>query len=148
ALGKTAAGSVLLGAFGGGLPRGAQAQQAAVQPVTAYVFGGAWRRAIVEAAGNPFTQKTGIPVVYQDPFSWPKLRAMHEAKAQQIDCASVQGTEVILAERLKLAAPLDWTVIDRSALAPQQLTKPNAIGGYSLSMVLCYNKKTWPGADH
>jgi putative spermidine/putrescine transport system substrate-binding protein len=145
ALGQSAAGSALLAAFGGLVPRAVAAEP---QPVTAYVFGGAWRRAIVEAAGNPFTQKTGIPLRYQDPYNWAKLRAMHEAKAQQMDCASVQGTEVILAGRLNMAMPLDWSVIDRSALAPQQLIRPHALGGYSLSMVLCYNKKTWPGSNH
>jgi putative spermidine/putrescine transport system substrate-binding protein len=49
---------------------------------------------------------------------------------------------------MKMTSPLDWKVIDRSVLDARQLTKPNAIGCYSLSMVLCYNKKTWPGADH
>lgn len=142
-IGKSAAGSALLAALG---VRSAFA--ADEKPVTAFVFGGSWKRAITEAAGNPFMQKTGIPIRYQDPYSWPKLRAMHEAKAQQIDCASVQGTEVILAGRLGMARPLDWTLIDRSALDPQQLTRPYAISGYSLSMVLCYNKKTWPGAGH
>ena len=145
ALGKTAAGSALLGAFAGMLPNRAQAQP---QPVTVFVFGGAWRRAMVEAGGNPFTQQTGIPVRYQEPYTWAKLRAMHEAKAQQIDCASVQGTEVILAHRMNMTTPLDWRIIDRSVLDARQLSKPNAIGCYSLSMVVCYNKKTWPAAHH
>lgn len=145
ALGKTAAGSALLGLFAGMRPGLAQAQP---QPVTLFVFGGAWRRSLVEAAGNPFTQQTGVPVRYQEPYNWAKLRAMHEAKAQQIDCVSVQGTEVILAHRMNMTTPLDWRVIDRSALDPRQLTRPNAIGCYSLSMVVCYNTKTWPGTQH
>ena len=130
-------------------PQPAQAAycDAEEKPVTAFILGGAWKRAIIEAAGNPFTQKTSIPMRYQDPYNWPKLRAMHEAKAQQMDCASVQGTEVIQAGRIGMAAPLDWSVIDRSALAPRQLARPYAIGGYSLSMVLCYNTNTWPGDD-
>ena len=103
ALGKTAAGSALLGSLAGITPARAQAQP---QPVTVFVFGGAWRRALVEAGGNPFTQQTGIPVRYQEPYTWAKLRAMHEAKAQQIDCASVQGTEVILAHRMNMTTPL------------------------------------------
>jgi putative spermidine/putrescine transport system substrate-binding protein len=143
ALGRTAAGGALLAAAGAGRSFAAEAQ-----PVTAFIFGGAWKRAIIEAAGTPFTQKTGIPMRYQDPYNWPKLRAMHEAKAQQMDCASVQGTEVIQAGRLGMAAPLDWSVIDRSVLAPRQLTRPYAIGGYSLSMVLCTNTNTWSGDDH
>lgn len=147
ALGKTAAGTAFLGTFNQLRPLPALAQ-APPQPVTAFVFGGAWKRAITEAAGNPFTKETGIPMRWQDPYSWPKLRAMHEAKAQQMDCVSVQGTEVIMAGRMGMAAPLDWTVIDRTQLHPRQNVRSNAIACYSLSMVLTYNTKTWPGANH
>ena len=141
----TSAGSLALVALSGVSSRSFAADE---KPVTAFVFGGAWKRATIEAAGDPFTKKNGIAVRYQDPYNWAKLRAMHEAKAQQMDCASVQGTEVILASRLGMSAPLDWNVIDRAVLAPAQLTRPNAIGGYSLSMVLCYSTTVWPGATH
>ena len=40
---------------------------AAETPVTAFVFGGAWKRAAVTAFGEPFTAKTGIPMQYQEP---------------------------------------------------------------------------------
>jgi putative spermidine/putrescine transport system substrate-binding protein len=144
ALGRAAAGSVLLAPFGP-LARHANAADA---PVTAFVFGGVWKKSAIAAFGEPFTQKTGIPVQYQDPYTWPKLRAMHDAKAQQIDVVSVQGTEVILAQRLNMITPIDWSVVDRSALDPRQLRNPNAIGVHTLSMVICYNKKKWPGEHH
>src|SRR5689334_2784431 len=51
------------------------------KPVTAFIFGGAWKRAFVEAIATPFTAKTGIPVRTQEPYTLAKLRAMHEAKA-------------------------------------------------------------------
>jgi putative spermidine/putrescine transport system substrate-binding protein len=144
ALGRAAAGATLLAPFGA-LARRAQAAEA---PITAFTFGGVWKKSMIAAFGDPFTQKTGIPVQYQDPYTWPKLRAMHDTGAQQIDVVSVQGTEVILAERLQMVTPIDWSVVDRSALDPQQLRNPNAIGAHTLSFVICYSKKKWPGEHH
>jgi putative spermidine/putrescine transport system substrate-binding protein len=100
------------------------------------------------AFGEPFTKKTGIPVVYQDPYTFAKLRAMHEAKAMQVDVVSVQGGEMFQAKRMNMLTPLDFSVIDRSVLAERQLRHGNAIGAHTLSHVICYNKKKWPGEDH
>ena len=144
ALGRAAASATLLAPFG----TFARRAQAAEAPITAFTFGGVWKQSMITAFGKPFTDKTGIPVQYQDPYTWPKLRAMHDAGAQQIDIASVQGTEVIVAERIKMVTPIDWSVVDRSVLDPQQLRNPNAIGGHALSFVMCYNKKKWPGDNH
>jgi putative spermidine/putrescine transport system substrate-binding protein len=117
------------------------------QPVTAFIFGGAWKRAFVEAIATPFTTKTGIPVRTQEPYTLAKLRAMHEAKAMQIDLVSMGGPDAIMSNRLKIAAPIDWTLIDRSKLSAKQLAQPNCIGGYSLTEVICYNNKTWSAAN-
>jgi putative spermidine/putrescine transport system substrate-binding protein len=100
------------------------------------------------AFGEPFTKKTGIPVVYQDPYTFAKLRAMHEAKAMQVDVVSVQGGEMFQAKRMNMLTPLDFSVIDRSVLAERQLRHGNAIGAHTLSHVICYNKKKWPGDNH
>jgi len=60
------------------------AAQADEKPVTYFSYGGAWKKAIMAAYSEPFTKKTGIPVQYQEPYNFGKLRAMHEARAQQI----------------------------------------------------------------
>ena len=86
--------------------------------------------------------------VYQDPYTFAKLRAMHEAKAMQIDVVSVQGGEIYQAKRMNMIMPLDFSVIDRSVLSERQLRHGNAIGGHTLSHVICYNKKKWPGEHH
>ena len=83
----------------------------------------------------------------RSPTHLAKLRAMHEAKAQQIDVVSMGGPDAIMANRLKMAAPIDWTLIDRSQLSEKQLARPNCIGGYSLTEVICYNNKHWSAAD-
>jgi putative spermidine/putrescine transport system substrate-binding protein len=122
--------------------------RAAEPPVTTLTYGGAWKQAIIGAFGEPFTRKTGIAVQYQEPYSWAKLRAMHDAKAQQIDVVGITGTEVILAERLKMMTPIDWSLVDRGALDERQLHHANSVGGASQSMVVCYSKKKWPGDVH
>ena len=71
-----------------------------------------WRR--LEAGDSaaffdPFTKKTGIPVQYQEPYTFAKLRAMHEAKAQQIDIAGLNGMDVYIAARIKMISPIDWS---------------------------------------
>ena len=141
ALAKAAAGSALLS------PLAAMASHAAAAepPVTYFTYGGAWKQAIAQAFFDPFTKKTGIPVQYQEPYTFAKLRAMHEAKAQQIDIVGVNGMDVYIAARVKMISPIDWSVVDKSALDPQQLHHENVIGGTSQSMNLCYSKKKWPG---
>jgi putative spermidine/putrescine transport system substrate-binding protein len=132
--------SSLVGPFAGA--------DAAPLPVTAFVFGGDWEKAAAKAFGAPFTKKTGIPMAYQAPYVFAKLVAMHRAHAMQIDVVSVQGEEVYQAEDMKMIMPLDFNVIDRSVLDPKQLRYGNAIGGHSLSYVVCYSKKKWPGDNH
>jgi len=145
ALTKATAGSVLLAPLAAVASR---TTQAAEQPVTYFTYGGAWKQAIASAFFDPFTKSTGIPVQYQEPYIFAKLRAMHEAKAMQIDVVSVQGGEMYQAKRLNMIMPLDFNVIDHSALSERQLRHGNAIGAHMLSHVICYNKKKWPGEHH
>jgi putative spermidine/putrescine transport system substrate-binding protein len=144
ALGRACAGSALLST----LPTMVSHARADERPVTAFVFGGVWKKSAMTAFGEPFTKKTGIPMAYQDPYGFPKLRAMHEAKAMLVDVASVQGIEMAQAERMNMLMPLDFNVIDKSVLDPRQIRRNKGIGGHTLSYVLCYNKRKWPGEDH
>lgn len=142
ALGEVAAGSALLS------PLATLAAWAETKPMTYFTYGGAWKNAIEGAFGEPFTKKTGIPVRYQEPYNFAKLVAMHQAHAQQIDAVTVSGVEVILAQRLGIITPLDWSLIDKSAISDVQLQRPNVIGGASQSMNVTYSTKKWPGAEH
>jgi putative spermidine/putrescine transport system substrate-binding protein len=145
AIAAAAVGSPLLSALPG---LGSGPSRAAERPITAFVFGGAWKKAMMAAFGDPFTQKTGIPIVYQEPYTWAKVRAMHEARAQQIDVMSGGGAEIVQAVRQNMITPIDWSIVDRSVLSERQLRRPNVIGGYTLAMVICYSKKKWPGDHH
>ncbi len=142
ALGKAAAGSVLLSPFG------ALSASADAKPMTYFTYGGAWKKAIMAAFGDPFTKKTAIPVRYQEPYNFGKLVAMHQAHAQQIDAVTTSGVEVIIAQRSGMLTPLDWSLIDKSALSDVQLRRPNTVGGESQSMNVTYSTKKWPGDDH
>ena len=142
ALTKATAGSVLLAPLAAVASR---TTQAAEQPVTYFTYGGAWKQAIASAFFDPFTKSTGIPVQYQEPYTFAKLRAMHEAKSQQIDIAGLSGMDVYISARIGMTSPIDWSVIDKSALDPQQLHHENVIGVSSQSMNICYAKKKWPG---
>jgi putative spermidine/putrescine transport system substrate-binding protein len=141
AIANAAAGSALLAPFAA---IGPDTAQAAEPPVTYFSYGGAWKQAIAAAFFDPFTKKTGIPVQYQEPYTFAKLRVMHEAKAQQIDIAGLSGMDVYIAARLNMISPIDWSVVDKSALDPQQLHHENVIGCSSQSMNICYSKKKWP----
>jgi len=121
ALGRTMAGSALMTAFAGMMPRSAQA----ADPVTIMSFGGTYKTAMVEAFCKPFTAKTGSPVQYQEPYNFAKIRTMHQAKAQQIDATLAITEQVMFVVESKMAAPIDWTIVDRSALSPVQLSITN-----------------------
>lgn len=138
ALGAAFAGPALVGS----------AATAAGRSVTVYGFGGDWKSALLEAFAKPFTRQTGIAVRYQEPFIFAKLLAMHQAQAMQIDASPVQGEELYRARDAKLMTPLDFSIIDRSAIDPRQIHLGNAIGSHTLSYVVCYSKKKWPGAHH
>ena len=99
-LAKAGAGSALLSPL---VAIAARTAQAAEPPVTYFTYGGAWKQAISAAFFDPFTKKTGSPVQYQEPYTFAKLRAMHEAKAQQIDIAGLSGMDVYIAARIKTA---------------------------------------------
>jgi putative spermidine/putrescine transport system substrate-binding protein len=121
---------------------------AAELPVTLFAFGGQWKQGAMTAFGDPFTAKTAIPMQYQEPYSFARIVAMHQAKAQQVDVFPAEGAEVILAERMNMLLPIDWSIVDRSHLSPEQQLLPHVVGSYTLAMVICYSKKKWPGEDH
>jgi putative spermidine/putrescine transport system substrate-binding protein len=145
-LGQAAAGSALLTAFAGMMP--GQSAEAADLPVTTLGWGGAWQNAMQSAYFTPWTAKTGIPVQYITPYDFNKVRAMDQANQQQVDVLEAGGIDTSRLIKFGFNAPLDFNVIDKSALSPGQLRYGNAIGAVTLSTVMVYNKKKWPNADH
>src|SRR5205809_438774 len=108
AFGRAMAGSALMTAFAGAMPRLAGAAE---PPVTVMSFGGTYKTAMVEAFCAPFTKKTGAPVQYQEPYNFAKIRTMHQAKAQQIDATLAITEQVLFVVDSKMATPIDWNVV-------------------------------------
>ncbi|MCS0497462.1 ABC transporter substrate-binding protein [Ancylobacter mangrovi] len=145
-LGAAAAGSALLSTFTSVLS--STAAKAAEEPVTVMGWGGPWKDAIMKALADPFSEKSGIPVRYVSPYDYSKLLAMDQAKQQQFDAVEVNGMDSTRMIRDNLGTPLDFSIIDKNNLSPEQLEYPNAIGACSVATVMIYSKKRWPGDDH
>lgn len=137
ALGSTAAGAMLLGASAG-------FSYAQTPPVTVFLTGGSFKRGFITAFGDPFNAKTGVPVRYQDPFVFARVRAMFIAKAMEIDVTSSQGREFNVAVQTGMATPLDFNLIDRSVMTPTQIKNDLGIGGFTITFAVCYSTKKWP----
>jgi putative spermidine/putrescine transport system substrate-binding protein len=144
AVGTAAAGSALLTMFSGMLARRAQA---AGEPVTTMGWGGEWDERIAAAYYTPWTEQSGAPVNII-PYSTPKVLAMHEAGAMEIDFIGGAGLDTPMFVEKGVAAPIDWNVVDKSALTPNQLQYGDyAIGSSTLSYVMAYSTERWPGED-
>ncbi len=143
-LGRAAAGSALLGTFHGMLT----GQAAAAEAVTTMGWGGEWDERIAEAYYTPYTEKSGAAVKVI-PYSTPKVLAMHEAGNMEIDFILGAGLDTPTFVEKGVAQKIDWNVVDKSALTPNQLAYGDyAIGGSTLSYVMVYNKERWPDGNH
>jgi len=144
-LGQAAAAVPLVDVLAWGLHR-AHAQ---VQPVTTMGWGGAWKDACQKAYFDPFTKKTGIPVKYVAPYEFAKVRAMHEANRMELDVLEPGAVDTPRALKMGMAQKIDWSVVDKSALTPNQLKYGDwGISSITLSTCLAYNRKKWPGDGH
>jgi putative spermidine/putrescine transport system substrate-binding protein len=145
ALSKAAVGSALLTSFAAVLSD----ESAAAEAVATMGWGGAWKEALDVAYHIPFTKKTGIPVNYISPYNFAKVVAMHKTGQMEIDFLAGGGVDTLRFLAMDMAQPLDWSIIDKSALTPNQLAHGDyTIGSVTLSTIMVYNKKKWPGDDH
>lgn len=142
-LSNAAAGSALLATFERALTNTAHAET----PVTTIGWGGAWQDAMETAFFKPWTKNSNIPVQYITPYDFSKLMAMHKAGQQQVDVVEAGSLDTPRMIKYQMNAPLDFNIIDRSALSPGQLKYENAVGAITLSTVFVYNKAKWPGED-
>jgi putative spermidine/putrescine transport system substrate-binding protein len=144
-LGHVTAGSALLGSFFGMATRaGAQART-----LTTMNWGGAFQEAMIAAFFGPFEKNSGVKTNYLTPYNFAKLVAAHQAKNQEVDSLTLASYDMLRGSELGMFAPLDWSRIDRSKLSEHQYTTlPNTIASMTLSDVLVYNNKKWPGAEH
>ncbi|MBJ3777863.1 ABC transporter substrate-binding protein [Acuticoccus mangrovi] len=117
-------------------------------PITTMGYGGSWQDAMQKAYLDPWSEKTGESYNYVTPMQFARVIAMDQAKRQQIDVMEAGALESMRMLKLGLNAEMDWNVIDKSALTPNQLKYPNAISSITLSTLMVYSKAKWPGDDH
>jgi putative spermidine/putrescine transport system substrate-binding protein len=90
----------------------AAAQTADVQELRMIEAGGASGESIEKGYIAPFTEKTGIRVVRENPSGLGKLRAMVEAGSVTAVLLELGSLELEQAKALDLVEPLDWEAID------------------------------------
>jgi putative spermidine/putrescine transport system substrate-binding protein len=144
-LGQAAAASPLVGVLTGSVQR----VDADAGSIATMGWGGAWKDACQKAYFDPFTKKTGTAVKYVAPYEFAKVRAMQEAGRMELDVLEPGSVDTPRALKFGMAQKLDWSVIDKSALTPNQFKYGDwGISSITLSTCLVYNKKKWPGDNH
>lgn len=138
-----AAGAASLALAGGGLPALAQGKGQLVFAT----WGGSWEKAIRQAWFDPFTKKTGIPVVSVGGNTYGKFRAMVEAGRVEWDVVEVNPDFQWIGAKDNLLEKLDFTRIDRGPI----LKEPDLVTDYSVpevlwSRVMFYDKKQFAAA--
>lgn len=91
---------------------GAPAAEAEVTELRMIEAGGPSGESIEKGYLDPFTEKTGIRVVRENPSGLGKLRAMVEARSVTATLLELSSPELEQAKALDLVEPLDWDAID------------------------------------
>lgn len=107
-------------------------------------WGGTTQDAQAAHWAAPFTEKTGTAVVQDGPTDYGKIKAMVEAGSVTWDVVDVEFDWALQAGAQGLLEPLDFTVIDRSALDPR-FVSDFAVGSFYYSFVLGWNPANFGG---
>jgi putative spermidine/putrescine transport system substrate-binding protein len=139
---QAAAGSSLLSMLLGRAAAGAR-------PVlTTMGWGGEWDVRINQSYYQPYAERSGTPIRVIS-YDAAKVLAMHETGSMAIDFIDGGGLDTPRFIDKGAVDPIDWTMVDKAALTPNQLRYGDyAIGSSTLSYVMVYNKEKWPGEDH
>jgi putative spermidine/putrescine transport system substrate-binding protein len=116
--------------------------------LTTMGYGGEWDQRIGESYYRPYTARSGT-AIRTIPYDAAKVLAMHQARSMALDFIDGGGLDTPRFIDKGTADPIDWSIVDKSALTPNQLRYGDyAIGSSTLSYVMVYSKLKWPGADH
>jgi putative spermidine/putrescine transport system substrate-binding protein len=95
-------------------------------------WGGSWETAIREAWFVPFEKETGIKVTTASGNTYGRIQAMVEAGSTEWDVVEVLPDFQWLGAERGLLEPIDFSVIDRSAI----MDAPGLVTDYSVPQVL------------
>ncbi len=108
--------------------------------------GGSWQDNARKAWLEPFAAKQGVKVVDTFPFDLGKMSTMVKTKTVQWDVTDCPSAFVTTAIQRDLVEPIDFGVVDRGALPPENYgDKWVAYGIFSSNIV--YDKRRIPGPD-
>lgn len=82
-------------------------------------WGGTLAAAEDEAFFKPFTKETGIQIRQVSPVSIAKLKAQVLSGQYDWDVSNIDTMEYLQAKHEGLLEPIDFTVLDRSKMAPE-----------------------------
>ena len=136
-------GGAALGLAGGALGGLARPAAAADEVVYVNTWGGPWTAAEDAAFYKPFTAKTGIQVRPVSPVSYPKLKAQVDSGVYEWDCTNLDTAIFKQAQSNGLCEPIDWSVVDKSKLAPGVVVG-DGIASVAYSTLLVYRKDKFP----
>jgi putative spermidine/putrescine transport system substrate-binding protein len=105
--------------------------------------GGTWQDTVRKAWLGPFTEKTGIKVTDTFPFDLGKMSAMVRTNTAQWDLTDCPSSFLGPAIAQKLIEPIDYKIVDLTALPQENLGKEYvAYGVFSSNIV--YDKRRFP----
>ena len=130
-----------------------ESARSAEDPEVIWVAGGGMSRlGHEEACLNKFEKETGIKVIYSEGrAALGQIVAQVKAGTPQFDTSKLPSSEIAAAIEGGYLEKLDYSVIDKSTLTPNQYQ--HKWGDYAITFdtfgwVMFYNKEKWPGDNH
>jgi len=117
---------------------------ASAQMIVFSSWGGTTQDAQESEWAKPFSDSSGIAVVQDGPTDYGKITAMVEAGSVAWDVVDVEFDWALKAGKQGLLEPLDFTIIDKSALDPR-FVSDYAVGSFYYSFVLGWNPANFSG---
>jgi putative spermidine/putrescine transport system substrate-binding protein len=108
--------------------------------------GGTWQDNARKAWLSPFSQETGISVIDTFPFDVGKLSTMVRTGTVQWDVTDIPGEFLGLAEEQGLLEPIDYHIVDRHVLPPEDYGQHHVVYGH-FSTNIVFNKQRFTGAE-
>ena len=118
---------------------------AQAESLTFTSWGGTTQDAQATHWAAPFSEATGIAVNQDGPTDYGKIKAMVEADAVTWDVVDTDFDYAAMAGQQGLLEPLDFSIIDKSALDPRFVTD-YAVGSFYFSFVIGYNNGAYAEA--
>ncbi|TXH32909.1 MAG: ABC transporter substrate-binding protein [Rhodospirillaceae bacterium] len=119
--------------------------RAADQEIVFATWGGSWEAAMRKAWFDPFQEKTGIAVKTISGNTYGKIEAMVKAGRTEWDVVETLPDFQWIGAEKGLLAPIDFKVVDKSAIMPgQDMVTDYSVPQVLFAEVLTYNTKLNP----